>query len=52
MKVMLIENQYPTFGLVNSNIGIVHEIVLDYDTPKNDTLFINQPLHVLVDFNP
>jgi ATP-dependent exoDNAse (exonuclease V) alpha subunit len=37
MKVMLTENQYPTLGLVNGTIGIVHEIVLDHDIPRNDT---------------
>jgi hypothetical protein len=48
---MLTENQYPTLGLVNGTIGIVHEIVLDHDIPRNDTLFIKPPLHILVDFN-
>jgi hypothetical protein len=51
LKVMLTENRYPTLGLVNGTIGIVHEIILDHDTPGNDVLFIKPPLHVLVDFN-
>jgi hypothetical protein len=51
MKVMLIKNQYPTLGLVNGTIGIVHEIILDHDTLRNDTIFIKPPLHVLIDFN-
>jgi hypothetical protein len=51
MKVMLTENRDPTLGLVNGTIGIVHEIVLNHDTPRNDTPFIKRPLHILVNFN-
>jgi hypothetical protein len=51
MKVILTENRYPTLGLVNGTIGIVHEIILDHDTPRNDVLFIKPPIHILVDFN-
>jgi hypothetical protein len=36
---------------VNGTIDIIHEIVLNHDTPTNDTLFIKPPLHILVDFN-
>jgi hypothetical protein len=51
MKKMLIENQYPTLKLVNGTIGIVHKIVSDHDTPRNDNLFIKPLLHILFDFN-
>ena len=51
MKAMLIENQYLILGLMNGTIGIIHKIVLNHDTPRNDTLFIKPPLHILVDLN-
>jgi hypothetical protein len=51
MKAMLIENQYLTLRLMNGTIGIIHEIVLNHDTPRNDFLFIKPPLHILVDLN-
>jgi hypothetical protein len=38
---MLTGNQYLTLGLVNGIIGIVHEIDLDHNTLRNDTLFIH-----------
>jgi ATP-dependent exoDNAse (exonuclease V) alpha subunit len=49
MKVMLIKNQYPTLGLVNGTIGIVHETVLNHNTPRNDIQLIKRHLQILVD---
>jgi hypothetical protein len=51
MKVVLIENQFPTLGLVNGTIGTTYEIIFDHDVSKNDSVFIRPPLHILVDFN-
>jgi hypothetical protein len=51
MKVMLTENQFPILGLVNGTIGTVYKIIFDHEVPKNDSVFIKLPLHILVDFN-
>jgi hypothetical protein len=32
-------------------VGIADEIILDHYTPKNDTLFMEPPFYVLIDFD-
>jgi hypothetical protein len=51
MKIMLIENVYPKFGLINGTINIVHEIVIDDSIKNENSTFIKLPLYVIVDFN-
>jgi len=51
MRVMLIENLYPKFGLINRTIGIVCEIVMDDSIKEKKSTFIEPFLYVAIDFN-
>ncbi len=51
MRVMLIKNLYPKFGLINGTIGIVCEIVMDDSIKENKSTFIEPPFYVVINLN-
>ncbi len=51
MRVMLIENLYPKFGLINGTISIGREIVMDDFIKEKKSTFVEPPMYVAIDFN-